>query len=92
MLIDDLGASAPDKLDCEVVKRSDLTLEPDPVRQKDGYLTSVIAKVLQEYVLETWGALVGQFPAPDGGSLHQSTSMLSKKLGRGTYDLPLAEN
>jgi hypothetical protein len=92
MLVDDLHTCAPDKLECKIVVRSDLTLKPDPIRQKDRYFNSVIAKVLQEYVLETWGALVGQFPAPDGGSLHQSTSMLSKKLGSGTHDLPHAEN
>ena len=47
MLVDDLGPSAPDKLDGEVVKRSDLALEPDPIRQKDGDFTSVVAEVLQ---------------------------------------------
>lgn len=52
MLINDLGPTAPIKPDCEVVKRSDLTLEPDPIRQKDGDFHSVIAKVLQEEVLE----------------------------------------
>ena len=53
MLVDDLHTCAPDKLECEIVERSDLTLKPDPDRQKDRYFNSVIAKVLQEYVLET---------------------------------------
>ncbi len=52
MLVDDLCAITPHKLDREVVKRSNLALEPDSVRQKDGYLTSVIAKVLQKEVLK----------------------------------------
>lgn len=52
MLIDDLRTCALDKLGCEFVERSDLTLESDPVRQKDGHLNSVIANVLQECVLK----------------------------------------
>jgi hypothetical protein len=52
MLIDDLGPSAPDKLDGEGVKRSDLALEPDPIRQKDGDLNSVVAKMFQEHLLK----------------------------------------
>jgi hypothetical protein len=52
MLVDDLGPSASDKLDCEVVERSNLSLESDPVRQKDRDFKSVIADVLQECVLQ----------------------------------------
>jgi hypothetical protein len=52
MLVDDLCAIASDKLDCEIVERSDLALEPDPIRQKDGDLNSLIANVIQERVLE----------------------------------------
>ena len=52
MLVDDLRATASRKLDREVVKRSDLALESDPVRQKDGDLNAVIANMLQERVLE----------------------------------------
>ena len=52
MLVDNLCTVAPNKLDGEVVKRSDLALEPDPIRQKDGDFTSVVAEVLQEQVLE----------------------------------------
>jgi hypothetical protein len=52
MLVDDLCPSASDKLDCEVVERSNLSLESDPVRQKDRDFKSVIADVLQECVLQ----------------------------------------
>jgi hypothetical protein len=52
MLVDDLRPSASDKLDCEVVERSNLSLESDPVRQKDRDFNSVIADVLQECVLQ----------------------------------------
>ena len=53
MLVDNLRPSTSQKLDCEVVERSDLSLEPDSVRQEDGDFHSVITKVLQEEVLET---------------------------------------
>ena len=46
MLVDDLRAVASDKLNREVVKRLDLALEPNSVRQKDGDFNSVVAKVL----------------------------------------------
>jgi hypothetical protein len=46
MFVDDLGPSAPNKLNGEVVKRSDLALEPDPIHQKHGYLASVVAEML----------------------------------------------
>jgi hypothetical protein len=52
MLVDDLRTTASRKLDGEVIERSDLTLEPDPVRQKDGDFNSVVAKMLQESVLK----------------------------------------
>jgi hypothetical protein len=51
-LVDDLCSIASDKLDCEIVERSDLALEPDPIRQKHGDLNSLIANLLQERVLE----------------------------------------
>jgi hypothetical protein len=52
MLEDDLRTTASRKLDGEVIERSDLTLEPDPVRQKDGDLNSVVAKMLEERILK----------------------------------------
>ena len=81
MLVHDLRPISSHKLDCEVVERSNLTLEPNSVRQKDSDFHSVIAEVLQEKVLETCSALCGQFPAPERGSLHQSRPPLSKELG-----------
>jgi hypothetical protein len=79
MLIDDLCAIAPDKLDGEVVKRSDLSLEPDSVRQKDGDFHSVITKVLQEEVLETWGALCRQLPVPSASALNRMPLHVSQQ-------------
>ena len=52
MLVDDLGAITPHKLDREIVERPDLTLEPDPVHEKHRHFRSVIAKMFQERVLE----------------------------------------
>jgi hypothetical protein len=52
MLVDDLRPRASDKLDSEIVERSDLSLESNSVRQKDSDFHSVIAEVLQEDVLE----------------------------------------
>jgi hypothetical protein len=46
MFVDDLGPTAPNKLHCEVVERSDLALEPDPIHQKHSYLASVVAEML----------------------------------------------
>ena len=48
MLVDDLCAIASDKLDCEIVERSDLALEPDSIGQEDGDFNAVITKMLQE--------------------------------------------
>jgi hypothetical protein len=52
MLVDDLGAIASHKLDGEIVERSDLALESDPIHEKHRHLNSVVAKMLQEDVLE----------------------------------------
>jgi hypothetical protein len=46
VLVDDLCATTSHKLDGEVVERSDLALELDPVGQKNGDFDFVIAKVL----------------------------------------------
>jgi hypothetical protein len=52
MLVDDLGATTPHKLDRKIVEPSDLALEPDPVHEKHCHFRSVIAKMSQERVLE----------------------------------------
>jgi hypothetical protein len=85
MLVDDLRTTAPDQLNCEVVERSDLTLEPDPVGQKDCHLNSVVAKMRQEQVLEAWCGCCGQCPIPDGTLLDQSRPSLSKKSDHATH-------
>jgi len=81
MLVDDLRTGTPDQLHCEIVKRYDLALEPNPIRQKDSYFISVIAKMLEEGVLKAWGALRGQRFVPDERSLHQSRLLLSNASG-----------
>jgi hypothetical protein len=52
MLVDDLGAIASHKLDGEVVERSDLALESDSIHEKHCHLNSVVAKMLEEGILE----------------------------------------
>jgi hypothetical protein len=61
VLVDDLDAITPHKLDREAVEPSDLILESDPIHKKHRRFRSVIAKMFQERVLEVRGALCGHF-------------------------------
>ena len=52
MLENDLRATASDKLDCEVVERSDLALKLDPVHKKHHHVNPAIPEMTEENVLE----------------------------------------
>ena len=52
MLVDDLGPSAPHKLDGEVVEAFDPAHQLDPVHEKHRHLNVAIAEVLEERVLK----------------------------------------
>ena len=45
MLVDNLRASSSRKLDHEFVKRSDLSLEPDPADEKHRHINPVFAEM-----------------------------------------------
>ncbi len=57
MLVDDLGPGPPYKHNSEIVVPPDLTLRPYAIDEKHSHIKSVVAEMLEEYILDRQGSL-----------------------------------
>jgi len=83
MLVDDLGAITPCKLDRVAVQAFDPTLHPNPGYREYGYFNPIVAKVFEESILDGLGTLCShgcplfEYLFEDADPHDSSSSMIS---------------